>query len=98
MLFLGIKSDVDVSNSPAGRRNQMAKLSASAVAAKIKAAIGVHFGQRGTETGRTGLVSFQRLRYLNFCGGARLPIPFLQRLKRCRRKPCLTSHSPRSCR
>src|SRR2546430_874892 len=89
-------ADVDLESDPDERRNQMAKLRASAASAKVKVRSKVHFGQRSRSTGRIGASSFHRFPRLNFCGVERLPIPSLQRLKRCSRSPCFTSHSPKS--
>src|SRR6266513_2284378 len=40
---------------------------------------------------------FHLLLRLSFSGTCGLPRFSLQRLKRCRRSPCFTSHSPKSC-
>src|SRR5260370_30619029 len=55
-----------------------------------------NFGNRGWLTGRTGAESCFHLRRLRFLGTSGLPRPSLQRLNKCRRRACFTSHSPRS--
>ena len=106
MLFSGI--DATAPATPSGgdcaivgelRRKKIEKLIAKARADTNKAATSARFCQRGTLSGRTSApdACFHLFPRLSFSGTRGLPRPSLQRLNRCRRSPCFTSHSPRSC-
>src|SRR5947207_2045917 len=67
-------------------------------AATTKASTSKDLGRRGRLTGR--IMSdprFHLLLRLSFSGTRGLPRFSLQKLNRCRRSPCFTSHSPKSC-
>src|SRR5216110_2172891 len=108
ILFSGIKTapllavssgEVDGVILSDTRWKKVKELITIARAATTKASTNRDLGRRGRLTGRTMSDScFHLLLRLSFSGTCGLPRFSLQRLKRCRRSPCFTSHSPRSCR
>src|SRR5882724_11520520 len=108
MLFSGIKT-VALLAVPSGgvdgvilsdtRWKKVKELITIARAATAKASTSRDLGRRGRLTGRTMSDScFHLLLRLSLSGTCGLPRFSLQRLNMCRRNPCFTSHSPRSCR
>src|SRR5207249_5941773 len=64
-----------------------------------KTAVSTYLVQLRALSGRTATASCLHLRRrLSFSGICGLPRPSLWRLNTCKRRPCFTSHSPRSCR
>src|SRR4029453_11988215 len=81
------------------RWKKVKELISKARAATTKPSTSRDLGRRGRLTGRTMSHScFHLVLRLSFSGTCGLPRFSLQRLKRCRRNPYFTSHSPRSCR
>src|SRR5205809_4453068 len=79
------------------RRRKIETVIANATAETSEAAVSRNFGDQGGLTGRGEAAFCFHLRRLSLSGICELPRPFLQRLNKCRRSPCFTSHSPRSC-
>src|SRR4029453_486469 len=106
MLFSGIAARTSIAFAPGAssfvvvgtRLRKISELITTATADTTKAVISTTLGQRGAVTGRTltadaGLLLPRR----SFSGTCGLPRPSLEGLNKCRRRPYLTSHSPRSC-
>src|SRR5260370_3031209 len=80
------------------RWKKVKELITIARAATTKPSTSRDLGHRGRLTGRTMSDScFHLLLRLNFSGACELPRFSLQRLNRCKRSPCFTSHSPKLC-
>src|SRR5947208_5770959 len=80
------------------RWKKIKELITRAIVDTSKVTISAILGQRGALIGRTptpdACFLFLRLSFSGTCG---LPRLSLYMLKRCKRRPCFTSHSPRSC-
>src|SRR5438874_6982091 len=108
MLYTGIKTETLHTVTSLGvyevihsdtRWKKVKELITIARAATTKASTSRDLGRQGRLTGRTMSDScFHFLLRLSLSGISGLPRLSLQRLNKCRRSPCFTSHSPRSCR
>src|SRR5438552_17424162 len=89
-------ADVIFGNVARWKRND--ELITRAIIDASKTAVSTYLVQLRAPTGRTATASCLHLRRrLSFSGICGLPRPSLWRLNTCKRRPCFTSHSPRSC-
>src|SRR4029077_5191747 len=95
MLFSAEVDGVILSDT---RWKKVKELITIARAVTTKVSTSRDLGRRGGLAGRTLSSScFHLLLRLSFSGTCGLPRFSLQRLNRCKRSPCFTSHSPKSC-
>jgi hypothetical protein len=106
MLFSGIAARaLVVAASGAGilvlsgkaRWKRIKELIARAAADTTKVTTSANLGEPGDVIGRTAEVCFDPFPRLSLLGTCGLPRSSLYKLNTCKRSPCFTSHSPRSC-